>query len=109
MFEWHTSYREGYFMSQGEADAVLGRLVRERSEAQKHLTLLQAEARELSKLFTGLGNIVQPDKVWNISLESYESYLSKDTYDKIAKLRTGIRETEQNLARLNDELKKFDA
>jgi hypothetical protein len=96
-------------MSQEQADAVVGRLVRERSEAQKHLTLLQAEARELGKLFSGLGDMVQPDKLYNISLESYQPYLSKEIYDNIAKLRTGIRETEQNLAKLNDELRKFDA
>ena len=109
MFECDTPYREGYFMSQAEADAVLGRLVRERSEAQKHVTLLQAEARELGKLFSGLGAGVQPDKLWNLSVESYQTSLSKETYDKIARLKIGIREAEQNLARLNDELKKFDA
>jgi len=109
MFGCDTPYREGYFMSQDQADAVLGRLVRERSEAQKHLILLQAEARKLGELFTGLGTMVQPDKVWNISLESYQSSLSKETYEKIAKLKTELRETEQNLARLNDEAKKFGA
>jgi len=46
MFECDTPYREGYFMSQDQADAVLGRLFRERSEAQKHLILLRAEARK---------------------------------------------------------------
>ncbi|PYT64912.1 MAG: hypothetical protein DMG39_30705 [Acidobacteria bacterium] len=107
MFECDTPYREGYFMSQDQADAVLGRLFRERSEAQKHLILLRAEARKLGELFTGLGAIVQSDKVWNISLESYQPFLSKETYEKITKLKTGIREDEQNLARLNDEAKKF--
>ncbi|MGB8476029.1 MAG: hypothetical protein WCE61_18260 [Candidatus Acidiferrum sp.] len=94
-------------MSQEQADAVVGKLVRERTDAQKHLTLLQAEARELGKLFVGLGAMVQPDKVCNIALESYESYLSKETYEKIGKLKTGIREAENNLAQLNDEMKKI--
>jgi hypothetical protein len=109
MFECDTPYREGYFMSQDQADAVVGRLVRERSEAQKHLTLLQAETRKLGELFTDLGALVQPDKVWNISLESYQPFLSKETYEKIAKLKTELGETEQNLGRLNGELKKFGA
>ena len=109
MFECDTPYREGYFMSQVEADAVLGRLTRERSEAQKHLTLLKAEADRLSKLFSGLGAAVQPDKVWNISLESYQTFLSKETYEKVGKLRVEIRDTEQNLAKLDADLKKFGA
>jgi hypothetical protein len=109
MFECDTPYREGYFMSQEQADAALGRLARERSDKQKHLALLRAEADELSKLFTGLGQIVKPDKVWNISLESYEKFLSKETYEKIGKLRVEIRETEQNLATLDGDLKKFGA
>lgn len=95
-------------MSQEQQDAVVGRLARQRSEAKKTLALLQEEARELSKLFTGLGGILQPGEVWNISLESYQAYLSKETYEKIAKLRKEISLAEQELARLNDEWKKFE-
>jgi hypothetical protein len=109
MFKCDTPYREGYFMSQEQADAALGRLVRERGDAEKHLSLLKAEAEQLGKLFTGLGAGVQPDKVWNIALESYQLYLSKETYEQIGKLKTEIRETEQKYARLNDELRKFSA
>jgi flagellar biosynthesis chaperone FliJ len=108
MVRYDTTLERGYFMSQEQRDAVVGRLVRERSEAYKQLALLQAEARELSKLFTGLGAMVQPDKLWNIALESYEPHLSKDAHDKIAKLKTDVQETQQKLATLNDELKKFD-
>ncbi len=96
-------------MSEGQADAVVGRLVRERGEAKKHMTLLQAEARKLAETFTGLGAMVQPDKIWNISLESYQPYLSSETYERIAKLKAELRETEMNLGRLNSELKQFDA
>lgn len=109
MFGCNTPVREGYFMSQEQSDAVLGRLVRERSDAQKHLALLQAEGRKLGELFAGLGSMVQPEKLWNISLDSYKPYLSDETYQQIGKLRDDIRSTESKLVDLTRELKQFGA
>ena len=104
----HFPVRGRYFMSQEQKDAVVGRLVRERNDAKKNLAMLQAEAREFSKLFTGLGDVVQPDNVWNIAVESYKPYLSNETYEKIAKLRAEIPHAQQELARLDGEMKTFE-
>lgn len=107
MHQYDTVLLEGYFMSQGQKDEVLGRLVRERDEAKKNLSLLQAEARKLSDLFKGLGQVSQPENIWNIALESYTPYLSKEAYESIQKLKTEIVATEQRLSKLDEDLKPF--
>jgi hypothetical protein len=109
MFRYNAGLTGGYFVSQEQIDAAIGKLVRQRKEAEQLLVVLKNEALELSKLFTGLGDIVKPDKVWNISLDSYLKYLSKDTYDAIGKLKAGIRDAERELGRLNDEASKLGA
>ena len=95
-------------MSQDQQDTIVGRLVRQRNDAKKQLAMLQEEARELSKQFSGFGEMLKPENVWNIALESYQHLLSKESYEKLGKLKAEIPSAEQELARLNDEMRKFE-
>jgi hypothetical protein len=45
----------GYFMDEDQKDAAIGRVVREKQEAERELALLQAEARKFGEMFLALG------------------------------------------------------
>ena len=55
----------GYFMAQEEKDAVIGRVARERKEAETLVASLRSEARCLGELFSDIGNrlINEPEYV----------------------------------------------
>jgi hypothetical protein len=52
---WYASAEGRYFMSEEQEDAVIGRVIREKKEAEQHLALLQAEARKFGETFSALG------------------------------------------------------
>ena len=126
--------RRGHFVSQEQADAIVGRMVREHVEAKIELTQLRGEAQELGQKFEELGRKLRkfserstedisqerPETQQNglekffpslgglKSIESYEQHLSKATYENIAKCVTEIPETAKALAELNGKLKPYD-
>jgi len=51
-------FNGGYFVSQQEQDAVIGRVVREHREASRKLELLNAEANRIGKQLEAVGGIL---------------------------------------------------
>jgi hypothetical protein len=49
---------EGYFMSQEQQDAVIGRLARERTEVERQLALLEAELQKYRDMFLSLAKVL---------------------------------------------------
>src|ERR1700693_1348240 len=51
--------QRGYFMSDEQKDAVIGRVARGRSEAKKHLAALRADATRLGQILSEIGRQLQ--------------------------------------------------
>jgi hypothetical protein len=98
----------GYFMSQDQEDAVVGRLVRERTAHKQKLVKLKEEAIRLGRNLEALGRDLQDDgKRWNIAVDAYKSLLSESTAENISKLKTEIRDTELESSRLDGRLREL--
>jgi hypothetical protein len=94
----------GWRMSAEEERTIKGSLLAEYVEAREGFALLEEKARSLAKDFLGLSTLLNPDKIWNISLESYEPFLSKQKYDEISKLKVAIEEGGAELSGLRGKI-----
>jgi hypothetical protein len=92
--------RWGWQMSAEEEKLANGALLAEYIEAAKSLALLQSKAHDLAKLFLGLSTLLSPDRIWNISLESYKPHLSEKTYEEVVNLKSNIQQGQSEVSRL---------
>ncbi len=88
--EVNSRYLERWEMSEKDEKLTEAALLADYIKSKKSLELLKADAERLAKTFVGLANMLNPDKIWNMSLESYEPYLSAETFEKIKKLKSAI-------------------
>lgn len=100
--------REKYFMNQEQEDAAATRLRQRLHKAEKHLVLLRNEGRELGELLVDLGQKIQGNEAWNISVECYKSVVSDETLNKIVKLKQEIPDSEAEVTRLKAECELLD-
>jgi hypothetical protein len=92
--------RWGWQMSAEEEKQTRTTLLAEYIEAFESLASLQSKAHNLVKLFHGLSTVLDPDKIWNISLDAYKPYLSEKTYDEIAGLKSNIQQGQAEVSKL---------
>ncbi|SRR6266567_1282179 len=65
-----------YYMTQEQQDAIIGRVLRERGEAERHLAALQAEAARLGAYFIKVGSMLDkhPETVFFEALSTNIKY-----------------------------------
>lgn len=106
-------------MTQEDKDAALGRIVRERKEAQQQLVLLDTEARRIGDEFASLAGFLQsqpalvvfenePVGVEYANLAGGRIFHRKTVNaDAVIKLTNDIREVSDKLKRLNEEAQRL--
>jgi len=106
-------------MTQEDKDAALGRIVRERKEAQEQFALLNAEARRVGDELATLAGFLQgqpsivvfegePVGVEYSNLAGGRIFHRKDiNADAIIKLTNEIREINDKVRRLTEEARRF--
>jgi|HubBroStandDraft_6_1064221.scaffolds.fasta_scaffold89732_2 hypothetical protein len=117
---WYAPGEEGYFMSDEQKDAVIGKVARERAEAKKHLATLRQEADRLGKLLYEMGRQLQfePEHVVferePVNVVYSNPNLNRRPYRKeeidaasILKLTNEIRATMDNLGILDEKARSM--
>jgi fructosamine-3-kinase len=107
----------GYFMTEEEKDAAIGRLVLEYTEAKKAVAILKEEAHKTGKQFTELGqcltNFPQYFSLDNEVLESPFSNQRKNFNssvfqpDRIKALADDLRKATKDIERLAPQIKEL--
>lgn len=110
----------GYFVSEEQQDAVIGRVARERSEAKKKLALLRAEAVRIGQTLADIGRRLQIDPQYvvferepvniiysNSKLNNPPLRKADINGDEILKLTNDIRATTDNLKILEEQAKNL--
>jgi hypothetical protein len=94
-------------VSPEEQKAARDKILSEYADAAMILAIRQDEAIQLSKEILGLSELLKPEHIWNISLESYKPLLSQETYQKIALLKAAIPAAQNEVAQLSDKMRQF--
>ncbi len=104
-------------MSHDEQNATLGRILRERKEAQQHLQLLRSEARRIGAAMVKLGQQLQnePEHVQFFGVQSDSRYRTTiDSFERtdfdaamLTRLVTEIRDETTRVADLSRDLEGF--
>src|ERR1700722_13161678 len=108
--------QERYFMSDEQKDAVIGRVVRERSDARKHLAALRTEANRLGQILSEIGRMLQGNPEYlvfereSVNVIYSNPRLNIRPYNKndvdsaaLLKLTNEIRETLDNIKNLEQQ------
>lgn len=109
--------RGGYFMTKGEEDAAIGRMVSEYGDSKKRLQVLTEEAHRLGAMFSELGvclttnpqNLSIDGEPMNPSFSQFRHELKSRSLDaeKLKSLVNDIRKTSLDIERLEPKVKEL--
>jgi hypothetical protein len=112
IFSEYAKAKERYFMTQEDQDLVIGRVVRERKEAETRLAALREEAHKYGELFAYVGGMLQtnPEHIMfeqapiPLEFQSRQPLMKHENLSsaKVYKLVSDIQETMLTLKRIND-------
>jgi predicted trehalose synthase len=90
----------GYFMSDEQQDAVIGRVLRELKEAKQKLARLRAEADRIGQALGRIGQTLVSNPQ---SLVFASGSINVPTHEELASLTNDIRNTMQEVDRLKQQ------